>query len=138
MIFLKTDIGSAYYPHLAIDLAYSHSRATCGIIYKGIAEPIELQFGITISAVPQWINQNSPGVVTFVAAIRFLQILQRRVSKNVSVSLAEAFLSFKKYPSSYASDYFQSILGYSPKGNKGRDGTNQRLHRGGPECLCFP
>ncbi|MBW1856733.1 MAG: hypothetical protein JRI42_00405 [Deltaproteobacteria bacterium] len=96
MIFLKTDIGSAHYPHLAIDLGYSHSRATCGIIYKGIAEPIELQFGITISAVAQWINQNSPGVATFAAAIRFIQILRRQVSKDISVFLAETFLSFKK------------------------------------------
>jgi len=97
MIFLKTDIGSAHYPHLAIDLGYSHSRATCGIIYKGIAEPIELQFGITISAVAQWNNQNSPaGAVTFVAAIRFIQILRRQVSKDISVFLADKFLSFKK------------------------------------------
>ena len=97
MIFLKTDIGLAHYPDLAIDIAYSHSRATCGIIYKGIAEPIELQFGITISAVAQWINQNSPYVVNFVAAIRFLQILQRRVSRDICVFLAEAFLFFKKF-----------------------------------------
>lgn len=139
MIFYKTDIGLTHYPHLAIDLGYSRNRPTCGIMYKDIAQPIELQFGNTISAVAQWINQNDPcvliieavlstfhnesgnpdlrgdfeqgrgwyygpGVVTLAAAIRFLQILRQQVSKDVSVFLAEAFLSFKKNPSSHAND----------------------------------
>jgi len=37
MIFYKTDIGLKHYPHLAIDLGYSHNKPTCGIMYKGIA-----------------------------------------------------------------------------------------------------
>jgi hypothetical protein len=139
MIFYKTDIGLTQYPHLAIDLGYSRTRPTCGVMYKGIAQPIELQFGATIRAVAQWINQNGPcviiieavlstfhnefgnpdfrgdfekgrgwyygpGVVTFAAAIRFLRILRRQVSRDVSVFLAEAFLSFKKNPTMHAND----------------------------------
>ena len=45
-----------------------------------------------------------PGVVTFAAALRFLQILRQQVSKNVSVYLAEAFLSFKKTRSIHSND----------------------------------
>jgi hypothetical protein len=69
MIFYTTDIRLTHYPHLAIDLGYSRNRPTCGIMYKDIAQPIELQFGNTISAVPQWINQNGPCVLIIAAVL---------------------------------------------------------------------
>jgi len=38
-------------------------------MYKGIAQPIELQFGNTISAVAQWINQNSTCILIIEAVL---------------------------------------------------------------------
>ncbi|MFC1488956.1 hypothetical protein ACFL6B_03815 [Thermodesulfobacteriota bacterium] len=45
-----------------------------------------------------------PGVVTFAAALRFLQTLRQQVSSDASVLIAEAFLSFKKNRSSHSND----------------------------------
>jgi hypothetical protein len=69
MMFYKTNIGVKHYPHLAIDLGYSRNRPTCGIMHKGIAQPIELQFGATIRAVAQWINQNGPCILIIEAVL---------------------------------------------------------------------
>jgi len=45
-----------------------------------------------------------PGVVTFAAAMRFLQVLRQQVGSNSLVFLAEAFLSFKNTRSSHSND----------------------------------
>jgi hypothetical protein len=45
-----------------------------------------------------------PGVVTFAAAMRFLQVLRQQVANDVFVLLAEAFLSFKKTRSRHSND----------------------------------
>lgn len=45
-----------------------------------------------------------PGVATYAAAVRFLRILRRKCTGNSIVYLAEAFLSFKKKPSSHCND----------------------------------
>ncbi len=45
-----------------------------------------------------------PGVVTFAAAMRFLNTLRNIVSIDASVILAEAFLAFKKKRSDHSKD----------------------------------
>jgi len=139
MIFYRTNIGEKHYPHLAIDLGYSRNKPTSGIMYEGIDQPMELQFGDAISTVAQWIYRNGtciliieavlstfhnesgnpdfrgdfeqgrgwyygPGVVTFAAAMRFLQVLRQQIASDALVFLAEAFLSFKKTRSRHSND----------------------------------
>lgn len=45
-----------------------------------------------------------PGVVTFAAAMRFLQVLRQQIASDALVYLAEAFLSFKKTRSKHSND----------------------------------
>lgn len=45
-----------------------------------------------------------PGVVTFASAMRFLTVLKNVVSIDATVTLAEAFLSFKEGRSSHSKD----------------------------------
>ena len=139
MISYKTHNLQPSYKHIALDLGYSRDKPTCGMMFDGIDEPIELTFGNAISAVKNRIEQYGsciliieavlstfhnkegnpdirgdfekgrgwyygPGVVTFAAAMRFLNILRNVVSIDASVLLAEAFLSFKKERSSHSKD----------------------------------
>ena len=69
MISYKTHIGQAHYPHLAIDLGYSRDKATCGIMYEGLNQPMELQFGNAISNVAQWIDRNGPCILIIEAVL---------------------------------------------------------------------
>jgi len=122
-----------------LDLGYSRDKASCGIMYGGLDQPKEVQFGNAICSVNQWISKNDPciliveavlstyhngsgnpdirgefekgrgwyhgaGVATFAAALRFLQVLRKKISPNASVFLAEAFLSFKKKRTRHADD----------------------------------
>jgi hypothetical protein len=45
-----------------------------------------------------------PGVVTFAAAMRFLEVLRHQIGNDASVFLVEAFLSFKKNRSNHSND----------------------------------
>jgi hypothetical protein len=69
-----------------------------------------------------------PGVVTFAAAMRFLNILGSSISENTSVYLAEAFLSFKKKRTNHSSDA-QIIYDrfWQTKTEKIKDGTEPIL-----------
>ena len=139
MISYNTHNLQPSYKYIALDIGYSKEKPTCGMMYDGINEPIELTFGNAISAVKNKIEQYGaciliieavlstfhnregnpdirgdfekgrgwyygPGVVTFAAAMRFLNILRNVVSIDASVLLAEAFLSFKKGRSSHSKD----------------------------------
>lgn len=139
MITFRTNINQIHYPHIALDLGYSHSVASCGIMHSGIKEPETLKFGTTVEEVTRLVEQISPcvliieavlstyhdeygnpdirgvfekgrgwyhgpGVATYTAAIRFLRMLRKKCSSNVTVYLAEAFLSFKKKRSRHSDD----------------------------------
>ena len=45
-----------------------------------------------------------PGVVTLAAALRFLKVLRKEVSKDERIIISEAFLSFKKDRSNHSND----------------------------------
>lgn len=69
-----------------------------------------------------------PGVVTYAAASRFLRILRQKCLSNVTIYLAEAFLSFKKNRSSDSDDakiIFDSFWDTQPESLK--DGTEPIL-----------
>lgn len=57
MITYQTIIDRRDYPLVAIDLGYSHSAASCGIMHAGIKEPATLQFGATIEEVISLVEQ---------------------------------------------------------------------------------
>lgn len=153
MITYKTQNLHPGYKHIALDIGYSRNKATCGIMYDGIDEPIELTFGNAVTAVKNWIERNGPciliveavlstfhnnegnpdirgdfekgrgwyygpGVVTFAAAMRFLNTLRNIVSIDASVILAEAFLAFKKKRSDHSKDaitIFNRFWGTKPE-----------------------
>ena len=137
MITYKTQDLQPHHKLIALDLGYSRDKATCGIMYDGLYQPIELTFGNAIRSVTDWIDRNGscilvieavlstfhdavgnpdirgdfekgrgwyygPGVATFAAAIRFLGVLHKQIAGNVSVYVAEAFLSFKKARSNHS------------------------------------
>jgi len=139
MITFQTKINQVHYPNIALDLGYSHDKASCGIMHLGIKEPATIQFGTAIKEVSRLIEKigtcvliieavlstyhneygnpdirgvfeekrgwyYGPGVVTYAAAIRFLQMLRKNCSSNNTVYLAEAFLSFKKKRSRHSDD----------------------------------
>ncbi len=69
MISYKTRISQERYPHLAIDLGYSRNKASCGIMYKGLILPMELQFGSAIKTVAQWVDQNNHCILVIEAVL---------------------------------------------------------------------
>jgi len=69
MISYKTHINHTRYPHLAIDLGYSRNKQSCGLMYKGLTRPMELQFGSAIKNVAQWINQNGHCILVIEAVL---------------------------------------------------------------------
>jgi hypothetical protein len=69
MIKFHTKINQVHYPHIAIDLGYSHKAATCGIMHSGINEPITLKFGNTIKEVSMLVEQIGTCVLIFEAVL---------------------------------------------------------------------
>ena len=69
MITFKTKINQIHYPHIALDLGYSHYAASCGIMYSGITEPTTLQFGATIEEVTRLVEQIGPCVLILEAVL---------------------------------------------------------------------
>ena len=57
MITFHTKINKIHYPHIALDLGYSHKAASCGIMHSGIKEPVTLHFGNTINEVSRLVDQ---------------------------------------------------------------------------------
>ncbi len=58
MITFHTNIDRMDYPLLAIDLGYSHKKASCGIMHTGIKEPMSLTFGASIKEVIRLVEQH--------------------------------------------------------------------------------
>ena len=69
MISYHTKINRAYYPHIAIDLGYSHDAASCGIMHSNIKEPTTLQFGATINEVARLVEQIGPCILILEAVL---------------------------------------------------------------------
>ena len=69
MITYETQNLHPDYKHLALDIGYSRNKATCGIMYDGIGEPIELTFGKVITAVKNWIERNGPCILIVEAVL---------------------------------------------------------------------
>ncbi|MCG7851786.1 MAG: hypothetical protein MIO92_04615 [Methanosarcinaceae archaeon] len=57
MITFHTDIDRKDYPLVAIDVGYSHNKASCGIMHAGIKEPATLKFGASIKEVIRLVEQ---------------------------------------------------------------------------------
>lgn len=70
MITYKTQNLHTGYKHIALDIGYSRDKATCGIMYDGIDEPIELTFGNAINAVKNWIDRNGSCILIVEAVLQ--------------------------------------------------------------------
>jgi hypothetical protein len=69
MITFRTKISEEQYPLIAVDLGYSHDKASCGIMHSGIKEPATLQFGDAVSEVTRLVEQNGPCILILEAVL---------------------------------------------------------------------
>ena len=69
MISYETHIEKGHHAHIALDLGYSRDKATCGIMYEGIDQPIELTFGNAIGVVAKWIDLNDHCILIIEAVL---------------------------------------------------------------------
>jgi len=68
MITFHTNIDRIDYPLVAIDLGYSHKKASCGIMHIGIKEPMSLTFGASIKEIIRLVEQH-PTLVLVLEAV---------------------------------------------------------------------
>jgi hypothetical protein len=69
MITLQTKINKEHCPLIAVDLGYSHDKASCGIMHSGIKEPATLQFGDAVKEVTKLLEQISPCILIIEAVL---------------------------------------------------------------------
>jgi hypothetical protein len=69
MISYRTAIARREYPLVAIDLGYSRSLASCGIMHSGMRRPATLLFGATVKEAVRLVEQHDSLVLIFEAVL---------------------------------------------------------------------